>query len=476
MLEKQQTIIKTVKLRLLPSQTEANTLWRHASASRVVWNKGINYLQKRRACGMKHVGFMTKEEGLAKFFVQLKNEEEYSWIKELSSTSIRYSLKRLDIAYKAAFQRLKNGEGAGFPKFHKWAADGSFTVPDKDRFSVGKRGLCLEKIGWVRMRPRDNQAIGIPKQVIIKRENGKWFAFIQCETTISTPIHEGEKVGIDMGIAKTFTLDNGTSYQKPQAKKLEARRRRYQRIMARRREAVLRKVAGWDGKSKTRKTAEQMLGKIHKAKMETEKDYRLPRYSKRYEIAKTRCAKTTRKLTNIRHNFCHQISSEITRDYGFISIENSQIKNMTKSAKGTAAVEGKNVAQKRGLNKSILEQGWGITANMLEYKAQWRGGAVEKVNPQNTSRACFECGHVAKENRKTQKEFLCVKCGHSDNADVNAARNILAKGDKATVSGDGDISRSMKLKTPTSQGCALRDSADKQSVNLNEIKTPLRSG
>jgi putative transposase len=102
---------------------------------------------------------------------------------------------------------------------------------------------------------------------------------------------------------------------------------------------------------------------------------------------------------------------------------------MTRSARGTAAQPGRNVRAKAGLNRGILASGWGALVARLEQKAP---GRVEKVNPAYTSQTCNACQHIARESRKNQGDFACVACGHRDNADVNAARNIA---DRSTAAG-----------------------------------------
>lgn len=103
-------------------------------------------------------------------------------------------------------------------------------------------------------------------------------------------------------------------------------------------------------------------------------------------------------------------------------------KDMTQSAKGTVEAPGKNVKAKSGLNRSILRQGWGMFVSMLEYKLAWRGGMLIRVTPHHTSQTCPACGHVDENNRKTQAEFLCTRCGFEQNADVVGAINILRAG------------------------------------------------
>ncbi len=101
---------------------------------------------------------------------------------------------------------------------------------------------------------------------------------------------------------------------------------------------------------------------------------------------------------------------------------------MSASAKGSIEDSGRNVKAKSGLNKSILDQGWFEFRRQLDYKLFWRGGMLVEVNPRHTSQQCSCCGHTAKENRVSQAVFSCQVCGHEENADVNAAKNILTVG------------------------------------------------
>ncbi|MEU6410558.1 transposase [Microbispora sp. NPDC046933] len=102
--------------------------------------------------------------------------------------------------------------------------------------------------------------------------------------------------------------------------------------------------------------------------------------------------------------------------------------NMTHSASGTIAQPGRNVAAKSGLNRSILDAGWGVFLRVLAHKAESAGRELIAVDPRNTSRTCSRCGHCAKDNRVTQAPFRCQACGHEAHADVNAAKNILRAG------------------------------------------------
>jgi len=111
-----------------------------------------------------------------------------------------------------------------------------------------------------------------------------------------------------------------------------------------------------------------------------------------------------------------------------VVIEKLQLANMTASAKGTKEKPGKRVKQKAGLNRAILQASPGKVADRLRYKAEERGGTLLEVPAAHTSDTCRMCGHSDKLNRKSQAEFVCVKCGHQEHADTHAAKNILAKG------------------------------------------------
>jgi putative transposase len=126
----------------------------------------------------------------------------------------------------------------------------------------------------------------------------------------------------------------------------------------------------------------------------------------------------------------------ISKNHAIVFIEDLKVSSMSRSASGTQEEPGRTVAAKSGLNKSILDQGWGEFRRQLEYKQVWRGGYVIAVPPQYTSQTCPACGHVAKENRQTQAVFNCVACGFFENADLVGAINIRAVGHTVLACGE----------------------------------------
>ena len=124
-----------------------------------------------------------------------------------------------------------------------------------------------------------------------------------------------------------------------------------------------------------------------------------------------------------------------------IVLEDLQIKNMTKSAKGDNENSVRMVKQKAGLNRVNLDQGWGMFKITLEYKQRWSGGQGLFVDPKYTSQACPECHHVSKDNRQTQAEFKCVDCHFQAHADVVGAVNILERGHRLLACGENWVAR-----------------------------------
>ena len=133
-------------------------------------------------------------------------------------------------------------------------------------------------------------------------------------------------------------------------------------------------------------------------------------------------------------NQCHRITTALVRRFGVIVLEDLSISNMTRSAKGTEEEPGKNVSAKAGLNRSILEQTWGLMRQQLEYKAASAGRLVVAVDPRYTSQTCSRCGVIDAEAR-SGKVFACKSCGLGLDADINAARNILQRGRESSPGG-----------------------------------------
>ncbi|GCD54184.1 putative transposase [Acetobacter pasteurianus NBRC 3188] len=156
---------------------------------------------------------------------------------------------------------------------------------------------------------------------------------------------------------------------------------------------------------------------------------RRKRGSNRHALARKRVAAHKAKAARIRKHWAHETTTAICRNYRTAVIERLRTRDMTASAAGTVENPGKNVAQKRGLNRAILNVGWHQIETMLFYKAH----QVVKVDPRFTSQTCSCCGAVDSRSRKNQASFVCTTCGFHANADHNAALNILHRGNTPVV-------------------------------------------
>jgi putative transposase len=147
----------------------------------------------------------------------------------------------------------------------------------------------------------------------------------------------------------------------------------------------------------------------------------------RYKKTKRRLKSEHEKVAAIRNDFCHKTSRQIVASKASIIVfEDLKIKNMSALAKGSIETLGKKVKQGSGLHRSILDPSWHRLEAYTKYKAHRANKAFFKVAAHHTSQECAECEHVHPDNRQSQARFVCVSCGHSDNADRNAAL-VIAK-------------------------------------------------
>jgi putative transposase len=168
------------------------------------------------------------------------------------------------------------------------------------------------------------------------------------------------------------------------------------------------------------------------------------KFSANWKKAKERVARLYEKAANRRKDCLHKLTTRLSKNHATVVVEDLKVLQMTKSAKGTVESPGKNVKQKSGLNKAILDQGWGELARQLAYKCEWSGGRFIKVPPHYTSQTCRVCDFAFAGNRLSQSEFVCLWCGHEEHADVNAAKNILALGQSVTACGGNAVGHPTK--------------------------------
>ena len=380
--------IRAVRYRVLPgTRTKARRLNRLAGACRYVWNVTLDDQQilhdtaRMFGASAPFPTFFT----LGKAFTDLRNSNGHEWLKEFPFAVVRYTLKR----QADAWQRFFKGQG-GRPRFKGRGRGMGFTVPGNVRIRNGR--IAVPRMGDFRLRRRGGNPHpdGVPKQAVFKPEGGKWFCTVFYEVNVEARADDGSCIGVDRNVGQC-ALSTGEIIRMPDVARLEARKRRYQRRMARQAK----------GGGRRRRTC----GKL---------------------------SRTCRRIAGVRSNWCHQTSRRIADAAHTAVVEDLNTKGMTRSAKGTRDAPGTNVKAKSGLNRAILSSGWGALERNLDYKA----GQVVRVNPAHTSRTCHRCGTIDPSSRIDQSTFRCQACGHAANADVNAALNIRRQG-LAQLDGEG---------------------------------------
>ena len=386
------TEFRAVTYRLHPgTRARHRKLVQTAGACRYVWNHFLacnrrDYATYKLRKAMFDAGLAFDKpsppsvsfQSMGVRFTALRRETP--WLQRLPYAPVRYVLKYQAEAWKRAFA------GGGFPRFKARRGDDSFTIPQDVR--VRDDVLTVPKVGRVKLSRRGgNPHAGHPPvKATVRRVNGKWYCVVVYKVSAVARPDNGLALGVDMNCGQV-AASTGDLFHLPDMARLQARKRRYQRMVARRRKG-----------------------------------------SNRRNLARHRLARTQRRIATIRHRWHHQTSRILADTAGLLAIEDLNTKAMTRSARGSAEHPGSNVRQKAGLNREILNTGWSQLRQMLEYKA----AHVEAVAPMYTSQTCRRCGRVDPASRKSQSEFECVHCGHKGNADVNAALNIMASATGAT--------------------------------------------
>ena len=372
------------QLRLRPAQERQ--LARYAGMMRWVWNRALAEQQARRERGEKYAGYAS----MCAWLTAWRNAPETRWLADGPVHPQQQVLRRLDASFQAFFANVKAGRMPGYPRFKRRGDEPGLRFPDSKQFSVDAANgrLQLPKLGWLRMR-MSREVTGELRNASVTREGDRWFVAIQtCQPRVLPAASVAPTLGIDLGVTNFAGLSDGRLIEPIAALASQQRRlRRYQR-------SVSRKVKG----SCNRKKAVVKLRALHK------------------------------RIAQQRSDWLHKLTSGLAAEHPVIAIEDLRIAAMSASARGDAAQPGKKVRQKAGLNRGILDAAWGEFRRQLDYKLAAIGGQVLAVNPAYTSRSCRVCGHEAAENRKSQALFACVACGHTEHADINAAKNILAAG------------------------------------------------
>ena len=394
--------LQAYRYELMPDGEQERDMRRFAGSCRFVYNKALALQKENHEAGNKFIGYVA----MAKHLTGWRNGLDAPWLKDAPCHPLQHALKDLEKAYKNFFAKR-----ADFPKFKRKGSGDAFRYPDSKQIKLdqGNDRIFLPKLGWLRYR-NSRDVLGEVRNVTVSQSGGKWFASIQTQREVEQPLPTATSaIGIDVGIARFATMNDG-SFIAPLGsfKKHQQRLARYQRRMS-------RKV----------------------------------KFSNNWKKAKARVQKIHTGIANARKDFLHKTTTTISQNHALVCIEDLQVRNMSKSSKGNSEQYGKMVKQKSGLNRAILDQGWGEFRRQLDYKVAWSGGILLAVPPHNTSRTCPCCGHISKDNRLTQATFLCVDCGYENNADVVGAINVLERGYRLLACGESAQSGRSVKQEPT---------------------------
>ena len=382
------------RYRLLPTPAQQAVLRDHCGHARYVWNLAVE----------QHAHWHPGRKGAPGYLEQCRQltqaRAEHPWLAAGSQTVQQQALRDFAWAMTAFFDP---GNPAGRPSWRKAGRDEGFRIVgpgrqwDVRRVSRKVGQVWVPKAGWVRFRWSRAVPPGAKSYRVTMDRAGRWhIAFAVIPQPVPAP-GNGQAVGIDRGVAVAAALSTGELLPCPALTARERiRLRRLQRTLARATRGSNRR------------------GRV------------------RHAIARMRARETDR-----RKDWADKVSTDIARRFDVIRVEDLQIKNMTRSARGTRADPGRNVRQKAGLNRGILRSGWGLLVRRLEDKAP---GRVEKIRPAFTSQRCSACGQVDRDSRESQAVFRCTACGFACHADVNAARNIAA-GHAVTARGGDGVTR-----------------------------------
>lgn len=357
-------IHKSYKFRIEPTSEQIVLLSKHFGACRFVFNK---FLHERKEKYLNEKTSLNYYDN-ARTLTDLKKEEDFDWLKEINSQSLQSAIRNLDSAYKNFFNKQNK-----FPRFKSKYDKQSFKIPQNALINEGKLVIPKFKEG-IKINLHREIKGEILFATITKSTTGKYYVSITCEVNYKPFDKTGSKVGIDTGIKDLAILSDGKTYENIKVLKSKLKKLKYQ---------------------------QRQLSKKQKGSNSRQKQ-------------KIKLSLTHEKITNIRKDYLHKISTEIVKNHDIISVEDLSVKNMMKNHK---------------LAQSLSDVSLGIFYTMLEYKSKWNDKSFVKINrffP--SSKTCSNCGWIYQDLNLSIREWTCPSCNEHHDRDLNASKNILKQG------------------------------------------------
>jgi putative transposase len=359
----------------------------HCAHARFVWNLCVEQQSHWRPGRGSAPGNAARMRQLA------EARAAEPWLREGSSSVQQQALRDFGRAMAAFFDK---DNPAGRPKFRSKRGPQGFVIRDTKARRVSRNvgEVFVPKCGWVRFRwSRDLPARLGMARVTLDRA-GRWHVSFPAGQPPVDRKATGSVVGVDRGVRTALVTSGGQHYRAP-------------RISDR----VAKRYLGLQ-----RKHSRQVKG------------------SKKREKTRQSMARITARVTDRRKDWAEKLSTRLAVGHDLIVFEKLNTAGMTRRPKPkpdpeqAGAFLPNRARAKAGLNKGILASAWGVLATRTQEKAEASGVTVAYVDPRFTSQQCRACGHTEAGNRDSQAAFRCLKCGHEDHADANAAKNILARG------------------------------------------------
>ena len=360
---------RAYKYKIKPTMKQQHQLLQAFGCARFIYNWGLDKKTKAWTNEHKQISYFE----LAKEVTTLKKNEEYKWLKEVSSDSLQQVLRNLDNAYTQFFKAKK-----GFPKFKskKHSKDTARYVMSIG-FDFNKWKVKIPKCGWVKLcknKPFDLSTSKIGTLTVSRDKCGDYWCSIVVEDNrpqkSKAKISEGTSVGIDLGIKDYAILSDGTKYSNPKY---------YERNRL-------------------------------KLKVLQHKFARTQKGSNRHQVMRLKVARQYRKISNMRMDLLHKLTTNLVRRYDTICLENLNVKDMMKN---------------HNLAMAIQSASWSEFVRQLKYKAEWEGKNIVFIGRfEPSSKTCSKCGYVKSDLKLSDREWICPICGEHHDRDVNAAVNI----------------------------------------------------
>lgn len=375
------------KFRFYPTPEQEKELLRTWGCVRLVYNKALDMRHTAWYKHQKRVNYAQTSAALT----QWKQEEELSFLKDVSSIPLQQCLRHLQTAFTNFFEKR-----ADYPRFKSRKKSRLGLTYSRSGFRFKGDNLhigCLnEPLNVVWSRDFDRNSVSTV--TITKDKAGRWFVSCLGEVSVEKRHITGKTVGLDMGVKDTLVLSTG------------------QKLSPRDDRDMKKKLAKVD--KYQRRLSKKKIGSNNFAK------------------AKTKLSKAHAQVVDARKDWIHKTTTQIVKDFDVVCIEDLNVRGMTRSA------QSKGRKAKAGLNRRVLEQSFAEIRRCLEYKAHDCGGeivVIDRFFP--SSKTCSSCGYINKSLTLNQRFWTCPHCQEHLDRDINAAKNIQAAGLAVLACGDG---------------------------------------